>query len=159
MTEKIYYPGMNGVELNLIKYVENQKQYDFPVINENRLSKLSFEMVPFHLLKITQKQKESFSISHFMDILKNFHPALLRPSGVIRYKDDYILWDGHHSATLALCTGMDQVPCVIYKCNNVKEINEILQINTIENLDLEQIIDMIEYTPELKEEVIKRYGK
>lgn len=158
MSKKIYYPGMEGFDLSLIKYLENQKQYDFPMVEDKRLSRLHFEMVPFHLLKITQKQKASFSISHFMDILKNFHPALLRPSGVIRYKHHYILWDGHHSATLALCTGMEQVPCVVYECDTIDEINEILEISTIENLDLEQILDMIEYTPELKQEVIKRYG-
>ena len=125
MIDKIQYQGMESFNLELYSYLQNQKQYDFPLLEDNRLSRLDFEFVPFHLLKITKKQKESFSIQHLMDILQNFHPALLRPSGVVKYNNEYILWDGHHSATLALCVGMDAVPCVVYECNSVEEINQI----------------------------------
>ena len=159
MTDKIHYTGMEGIEFRLYSYLDNQKKYDFPMIEDSRLDNLDFRFVPFNKLKITQKQKDSFSISHLMDILKNFHPALLRPSGVIKYKNDYILWDGHHSATVALCIGMDVVPCVVYECNTIEEINLILEKTTIENIDLEQVLDMIEFTDDLKEEVIKRYGR
>lgn len=159
MTDKIKYTGMDGIDFKLFSYLENQKRYEFPMVEDERLPKLSFELVPFHFLKITKKQRDSFSSQHTMDILDNFHPALLRPSGVVKYKDDYILWDGHHSATIALCIGMDAVPCVVYECDSIQEINQVLEKTTVENIDLEQILDMIEFTQELKQEVIKRYGK
>lgn len=150
---------MEGIDFKLFSYLENQKRYDLPATEDSRLSKLSFELVPFHILKITQKQRDSFSYDHAIDILKNFHPALLRPSGVVKYRENYILWDGHHSATIALCVGMDAVPCVVYECDTIEEINLILEKTTIENIDLDQVIDMIEFTTELKQEVLDRYGK
>ena len=159
MENKIKYTGMEAIDFNLFSYLENQKNYNLPAFDDQRLNKLSFELVPFHLLKITQKQKDSFSPDHAIEILENFHPALLRPSGVVKYNEEYILWDGHHSATIALCVGMDAVPCVVYNCETIDEINHILEKSTIENIDLEQIIDMIDFTAELKNEIMDRYGK
>lgn len=150
-----------GVDFNFIlhSYLENQKKYDFPMIEDDRLSRLYFDFISFTDLKITQKQLDGFKPDHLVEILKNFHPALLRPSSVIKFNNEYIVWDGHHSATIALCLGMNSAPCMIYECNSIDEINEILDSDTVENIDLDQILTMIDHIPELKDEVIQRYGK
>lgn len=159
MTDKIYYNGMDGIEFKLYSYLENQKRYDLPMRDDSRIDKLSFEMVPFHLLKITEKQRNSFSPAHAKDIIENFHPALLRPSGVAKYNGDYILWDGHHSATVSMCLGFDVVACIVYECDSIDEINDILKYDTIEKFDTNQLLDMIECSDELREEILKRFNK
>lgn len=151
----------DGVDFNFIlhSYLHNQKKFDFPMVDDDRTTRLSFDFIPFTNLKITQKQLDSFKPSHLVEILKNFHPALLRPSSVIKYKNEFIIWDGHHSATIALCIGLDAAPCMVYECYSIDEINEILDSETVENVDIEQILNMIEHIPELKHEVVDRYGK
>ena len=158
MADKIYYNNLE-IEFKLYDYLENQKQYELPAPDDERMKKLTVELVPFHLLKITQKQKDSFKPHHAVDIIENFHPALLRPSGVAKYKGDYILWDGHHSATVSLCYGLPGVYCMVYHCDTIDEINDILKYDTIESFDTNQLLDMIECSHDLREEIFKRFDK
>ena len=158
MTDTIKY-GKLEVEFKLYDYLENQKNYELPAPDDKRMDKLAVEFVPFHKLKITQKQKDSFKPHHVTDIIENFHPALLRPSGVAKYNGDYILWDGHHSATASLCMGMQGVICMVYNCDSIDEINDILTYDTIESFDTNQLLDMIECSDELREEIFKRFKK
>ena len=160
MTEKLYYHnGEVEVEFKLYDYLENQKQYNLPAPDDERMDKLKVEFVPFHQLKITQKQKDSFSPDHVIDIVENFHPALLRPSGVAKYKDEYVLWDGHHSATVSLCMGMQGVICMVYECDTIDEINDILTYDTIEKFDTNQLLDLLECSDGLREEILKRFNQ
>lgn len=158
MTDKIYYTGMkDGIEFKLYDYLENQKRFNLPAPDDKRMQKLSVQVVPFHQLKITEKQRNSFRPEHAEDIINNFHPALLRPSGVAKYKGDFILWDGHHSATVSLCMGMQGAICMVYDCESIDEINDILKHDTIENFDTNQLLDMIECSHDLREEILKRF--
>lgn len=153
----INYKSRPGVEFKLWSFLENQKRFNIMGYDDIRLEKYRLEFVPFHLLKITQKQLESFRPDHAQDILNNFHPALHRPSGVALYEGNYVLWDGHHSAVTAMCVGMQTCPCVVYKCDSIDEINDILKYDTIENFDTNQLLDMIECSDELREEILKRF--
>lgn len=157
MTDKIYYNKL-AIEFKLYDYLENQQQYELPAPDDERMKKLTVELVPFHLLKITQKQKDSFKPHHAVDIIENFHPALLRPSGVAKYNGEYILWDGHHSATVSLCYGLPGVYCMVYHCDSIDEINDILKYDTIESFDTNQLLDMIECSDDLREEILTRFG-
>ena len=160
MTDKIYYQGGDTeIEFKLYDYIENIKRFDLPAPDDERMKKLTVELVPFHLLKITQKQKDSFKPDHAVDIIENFHPALLRPSGVAKYNGDYILWDGHHSATVSLCYGLPGAYCMVYQCDSIDEINDILTYDTIESFDTNQLLDMIECSHDLREEILKRFNK
>ena len=160
MTNEIsYFGGRIKEEFKLYDYVENQKQYNLPAPDDDRMNKLKVEFVPFHQLKITQKQKDSFSPEHVIDIVENFHPALLRPSGVAKYNGDYILWDGHHSATVSLCMGMQGAICMVYECDTIDEINDILTYDTIESFDKNQLLDMIDCSDDLREEILKRFNQ
>ena len=160
MTNEIsYFGGRIKEEFKLYDYVENQKQYNLPAPDDDRMNKLKVEFVPFHQLKITQKQKDSFSPEHVIDIVENFHPALLRPSGVAKYNGDYILWDGHHSATVSLCMGMQGAICMVYECDTIDEINDILTYDTIESFDKNQLLDMIDFSKDLREEILKRFNQ
>ena len=156
MTDKIYYNKLE-VEFKLYDYLENQQQYELPAPDDERMKKLTVELVPFHLLKITQKQKDSFKPHHAVDIIENFHPALLRPSGVAKYNGEYILWDGHHSATVSLCYGLPGVYCMVYHCDSIDEINDILTYDTIESFDTNQLLDMIECSHDLRKEILARF--
>ena len=158
MTDKIKYGNLE-VEFKLYDYLENQKNFELPAPDDERMKRLSVEFVPFDKLKITQKQKDSFKPHHVVDIVENFHPALLRPSGVAKFNGDYILWDGHHSATVSLCMGMQGVICMVYHCDSIDEINDILTYDTIESFDTNQLLDMIECSHELREEIFKRFKK
>lgn len=157
MTDKIYYNKL-AIEFKLYDYLENQQQYELPAPDDERMKKLTVELVPFHLLKITQKQKDSFKPHHAVDIIENFHPALLRPSGVAKYNGEYILWDGHHSATVSLCYGLPGVYCMVYHCDSIDEINDILKYDTIESFDTNQLLDMIECSDDLREEILTRFS-
>jgi hypothetical protein len=160
MTNEIsYFGGRIKEEFKLYDYLENQKQYNLPAPDDDRMNKLKVEFVPFHQLKITQKQKDSFSPEHVIDIVENFHPALLRPSGVAKYNGDYILWDGHHSATVSLCMGMQGAICMVYECDTIDEINDILTYDTIESFDKNQLLDMIDCSDDLREEILKRFNQ
>lgn len=160
MADKIsYFGGRIEEDFVLYDYLENQKQFELPAPDDKRIEKLTVEFVPFHLLKITQKQKNSFNPSHVVDIVENFHPALLRPSGVAKYNGDYILWDGHHSATVSLCMGLQGAYCMVYHCDSIEEINDILTYDTIESFDTNQLLDMIECSHDLREEILKRFNK
>ena len=157
--DKIYYHGgKHEVEFKLYDYLENQKNYTLPAPDDGRMKKLTVELVPFHLLKITQKQKDSFKPHHAIDIIENFHPALLRPSGVAKYDGNYVLWDGHHSATVSLCMGLQGAYCMVYHCDNIEEINDILKYDTIESFDTNQLLDMIECSDDLREEILRRFS-
>lgn len=158
MTDKIKYGNLE-VEFKLYDYLENQKNFELPAPDDERMKRLSVEFVPFDKLKITQKQKDSFKPHHVVDIVENFHPALLRPSGVAKFNGDYILWDGHHSATVSLCMGMQGVICMVYHCDSIDEINDILTYDTIESFDTNQLLDMIECSHDLREEIFKRFEK
>ena len=157
--DKIYYHGgKHEVEFKLYDYLENQKNYTLPAPDDERMEKLTVELVPFHLLKITQKQKDSFKPHHAIDIIENFHPALLRPSGVAKYDGNYVLWDGHHSATVSLCMGLQGAYCMVYHCDTIEEINDILKYDTIESFDTNQLLDMIECSDDLREEILRRFS-
>ena len=47
MTDKIYYNNLE-VEFKLYDYLENQKQYELPAPDDERMKKLTVELVPFH---------------------------------------------------------------------------------------------------------------
>ena len=59
MTDKIKYGNLE-VEFKLYDYLENQKNFELPAPDDERMKRLSVEFVPFDKLKITQKQKDSF---------------------------------------------------------------------------------------------------
>ena len=51
-------------------------------------------------MRITDKQRESFNPEHAVNIINNFHPGVHHPVCVAHYEGEYIVWDGHHSATV-----------------------------------------------------------
>lgn len=75
-----------------------------------------------------------------MDIMSEFHPALVRASSVVLIDNQYYMWDGQHSATACWLRGMDQVPCMVYKCDDMA----FKQMASVEKFDMKQMVSVIE---------------
>lgn len=122
----------------MLKFLDNLKNFDFPYDPDPRLAKWHMGFVDFNDLHLTEQQVKTFSPSHVLDIINNFHPALLRPTCVIYIDGKLVCWDGQHSAAVALLKGMDQCPCVIFETEDW----EFKQVPTIEKFDRQQILDL-----------------
>jgi hypothetical protein len=103
------------------------------------IEQLSLEWIPFDNLWVTPHQVKTFDIAHVNEILENYHPALLRSSSVARIGDKNILWDGQHSATANWISGMDSVPCLVYKCDNM----DFKSVPSIEKFDTAQLAELM----------------
>ena len=47
---------------------------------------------------------------------------------------------------------------MVYHCDSIDEINDILTYDTIESFDTNQLLDMIECSDELREEILTRFS-
>jgi len=108
---------------------------------DSRLENLSLAYVPVEMLLVTQSQLESFDKQHLLDIAENFHPALMRASSVALINGSYILWEGQHTAGAAWICGMDTIPCMVYKCDDLAFKN-IASIEKFDNNQFAHLIDM-----------------
>lgn len=114
-----------------------QEQY-----RENILvDKFRIQMVPFHLLKVTEYQAKKFSWNHVKNINEDYHPALTRCSSVAYYKGEYICWEGQHTATVNWLNGMKSVPCVVQEVEDL----EFKEIPTISKFDRKELLALFNY--------------
>lgn len=112
---------------------------DITRIHNAELDNLTLAVIPIDKIKITQSQKQSFSIEHLQDILKEFHPAIARAPSVAFINDEYILWDGQHTALAFYLNGMDNIPCLVYKTNDLSFIGT----TCVEKFDRNQLVHLI----------------
>lgn len=103
------------------------------------LNNLSLAVIPFDKIRITEPQQQSFSIEHLRDILKEFHPAIARAPSVVLIDDEYILWDGQHTALAFYLNGMDNIPCLVFKTNDLSFIGT----TCVEKFDKNQLVHLI----------------
>jgi hypothetical protein len=156
--ETIMYYGELEIKNEFTSFLKNQENFDFEK-KEIDLAKWNIMMIPFDMLYISERQKKSFSVEHVVDILSEFHPALHRPSSVIKYNGKYIIWDGHHSAAVARLVGMSGCPAVVYECDTISDFNDILDTATVEKIDYTQIMNILETDPVLTEKILQRIKK
>lgn len=114
-----------------------QAQYkENPLVDKFRI-----QMVPFHLLKVTEYQAKKFSWNHVKNINDEYHPALTRCSSVAYYKGEYICWEGQHTATVNWLNGMKSVPCVVQEVEDL----EFKNIPTISKFDRKELLALFNY--------------
>lgn len=104
------------------------------------LEDLDFCMIPFTDLYVLQDQVNSFSKQHLIDILVHFHPALVRASSVALINGIPILWEGQHTAAACWLMGMDSIPCMVFRCENL----DFRQVASVEKFDKMQLAQVIE---------------
>ena len=116
---------------------EIQKQSrENPLVDNFRI-----QMVPFHLLKITEYQAKKFSWNHVKNINEDYHPALTRCSSVAYYKGEYICWEGQHTATVNWLNGMKAVPCVVQEVEDLS----FKEIPTVSKFDRKELLALFNY--------------
>lgn len=120
-------------------FLKDYLSSDITRIHNVELDNLTLAVIPIDKIKITQSQKQSFSIEHLQDILKEFHPAIARAPSVAFINDEYILWDGQHTALAFYLNGMDNIPCLVYKTNNLSFIGT----TCVEKFDRNQLVHLI----------------
>lgn len=134
-----YYNNIKTVELKTESFLDNIARYDIAEKPNVLNKKHSLQYVDFDKLKITDKQRESFNPAHANDIIGGFHPGLHHPTCVALFNGEYIIWDGHHSAVVALKTGMKQAPCVVFECDTLEEFQKLLDADTFIKFDKAQL--------------------
>lgn len=134
-----YYNNIKTVELKIESFLDNIARYDIAEKPNVLNKKHSLQYVDFDKLKITDKQRESFNPAHANDIIGGFHPGLHHPTCVALFNGEYIIWDGHHSAVVALKTGMKQAPCVVFECDTLEEFQKLLDADTFIKFDKAQL--------------------
>lgn len=106
---------------------------------DERFNNLTWMDIPFEDLYVTQSQWDTFDIDHVIDILRNFHPAVLRASSVAYIDGKYILWEGQHSATASYLKGMDKIHCGVYTCDTM----DFKDVPSVEKFGQSQLADLI----------------
>lgn len=134
-----YYNNRKTVELKTESFLDNIARYDIAEKPNVLNKKHSLQYVDFDKLKITDKQRESFNPAHANDIIDGFHPGVHHPTCVALFNGEYIVWDGHHSAVVALKTGMKQAPCVVFECDTLEEFQKLLDADTFIKFDKAQL--------------------
>jgi len=134
-----YYNNRKTVELKTESFLDNIARYDIAEKPNVLNKKYSLQYVDFDKLKITDKQRESFDPTHANDIIDGFHPGVHHPTCVALFNGEYIVWDGHHSAVVALKTGMKQAPCVVFECDTLEEFQKLLDADTFIKFDNSQL--------------------
>jgi len=134
-----YYNNRKTVELKTESFLDNIARYDIAEKPNVLNKKHSLQYVDFDKLKITDKQRESFNPTHANDIIDGFHPGVHHPTCVALFNGEYIVWDGHHSAVVALKTGMKQAPCVVFECDTLEEFQKLLDADTFIKFDKAQL--------------------
>ena len=134
-----YYNNRKTVELKTESFLDNIARYDIAEKPNVLNKKHSLQYVDFNKLKITDKQRESFNPTHANDIIDGFHPGVHHPTCVALFNGEYIVWDGHHSAVVALKTGMKQAPCVVFECDTLEEFQKLLDADTFIKFDKAQL--------------------
>lgn len=105
-----------------------------------RVQNISLEFIPFEDLYVTRSQVEKFEADHVLDIMEEYHPAIMRPSSIARIDGVNILWEGQHSATVNYLKGFNKVPCVVYTCDDLSFKNT----PSVEKFDAHQMAMVIE---------------
>lgn len=123
----------------IFNHHDSLEQFNFSREFDSRIHNLSLEWIPFDKLYVTQSQVDTFDPGHVREILAEYHPAIVRPSSVALVGERYILWEGQHSATVNWLKGMDAVPCIVYKSDDMS----FKQVPSIEKFDRGQLADMI----------------
>lgn len=109
---------------------------------ENPLvDKFRIQMIPFHLLRVTEYQAKKFSWNHVKNINEDYHPALTRCSSVAYYKGEYICWEGQHTAVVNWLNGMKSVPCVVQEVEDF----EFKEIPTVSKFDRKELLALFNY--------------
>lgn len=126
-------------ESEIYNHSEIIEQYNFTRERDSRIQNLSLEWVPFDKLFVTRSQVDSFDPDHVREILSEYHPAIVRSSSVALIGDVYVLWEGQHSATVNWLKGMDKIPCMVYKTNDLSFKN----VPSIEKFDSGQLADLM----------------
>lgn len=121
------------------KHIEHSELLSIERTFDPKFKNLKWMDIPFEKLYVTQSQWDTFNINHVMDILDNFHPAVLRASSVALINGKYYLWEGQHSATAAYLKGMDKIHCGVYTCEDMS----FKDIPSVEKFDQGQIADLI----------------
>jgi ParB-like chromosome segregation protein Spo0J len=122
------------------KHIDTLNKFNLARTVDPRLSNLTLQYIPFDELCVDQYQMDTFSLEHLADIMSEFHPALVRASSVVLIDNQYYMWDGQHSATACWLNGMDQVPCMLYKCDDMA----FKQVASVEKFDMKQMVAVIE---------------
>lgn len=146
MDHKDKHPDDNPDELlSLFENVKSKAGNGMEILartNENPLvDKFRIQMVPFHLLRVTEYQAKKFSWNHAKGINQEYHPALTRCSSVLYYKGEYICWEGQHTAVVNWLNGMKSVPCVVFEDDNM----DFKDIPTISKFDRGELITLFGY--------------
>lgn len=103
------------------------------------LDNLTLDYVSFDKLVITESQKKSFDKDHLLDILSEFHPAIARAPSVVLIDNKYVIWDGQHTALAFYLNGVDNIPCMIYKTDNLSFIGT----TCVEKFDTNQLAHLL----------------
>ena len=139
-----YYNNAKTVELKTESFLDNLSRYDIEPQKNALNDKYSLELVDWEKLVITDKQRESFNPEHAVKIMSGYHPGVHHPVCVAHYNNEYIVWDGHHSAVVAYKTGMSKAPCVVFKCDTVEDFQALLDADTFIKFDTSQLEIMFE---------------
>ena len=134
-----YYNNTKTVELKTESFLDNLSRYDIEEEYNELNLQYSLEYIDWDKLVITDKQRESFEPEHALEIMASYHPGVHRPVCVAHYNDEYIVWDGHHSAVAAYKTGMSKAPCVVFKCERLSEFQDLLDVDTFIKFDNSQL--------------------
>lgn len=146
-----YYGNKKSVELKTESFLGNLSRYDISQNISELNNNYSLEYIEWDMLRITDKQRESFELEHAKSIIDNFHPGVHHPVCVAYYNGEYIVWDGHHSAVAAYKTGMTKAPCVVFKCDTLEDFQKLLDSDTIIKFDEHQLSIMFEeFTQSIK---------
>ena len=140
-----YYNNTKTVELKTESFLDNLSRYDIEEEYNELNLQYSLEYVDWDKLVITDKQRESFDPNHALEIMAGYHPGVHRPVCVAQYNDEYIVWDGHHSAVAAYKTGMKQAPCVVFKCERLSDFQDLLDADTFIKFDNSDHKQKLEY--------------
>lgn len=106
---------------------------------DERWLKFNWQDIPFDKLLVTESQWETFDINHVIEILNNFHPAIMRACSVAEIDGKFYLWEGQHTATAAYILGLDRIHCGVYKCEDMQFKN----ISCVEKFTSSQMADLI----------------
>lgn len=126
--------------MTLTAYIKNIEKYNIKRSFDNRLQNLYIDYINFEDLLLTESQVNTFDINHLNEILENFHPALIRAPSVALIEDQYVLWEGQHSAGALWINGIDEIPCIVYECDDLS----FKDIPTIEKFDKKQLVHLID---------------
>lgn len=134
-----YYNNAKTVKLKTESFLDNLSRYDIEEEYNELNLQYSLEYVDWDKLVITDKQRESFDPNHALEIISGYHPGAHHPVCVAHYNNEYIVWDGHHSAVAAYKTGMKQAPCVVFKCERLSDFQDLLDADTFIKFDNSQL--------------------